>query len=226
MSFLRRFWRQLGATLRRDFVAGLLVFVPVGFTILGILWLVEQLDNLVLPRLFAAAGLESSQPRFVGAAVTLAAILLAGALTRSFIGRGMLRLWERAVDRIPVARSLYGVLKQFMEAVVGQANATKSFDRVVLIEYPRPGLYTYGFVTGEHRKPTPGLPDNLLKVFVSSTPNPTTGYFLLVPAADAVETGLSVEEAFRLIVSAGIADSTPDAKPDPPETYPGDAPDR
>ena len=208
-----RVWRRVLDALRRDFVAGLLVFVPVGFTVLGVLWIIERLDQLVLPNIFRALGLQAAQPRFLGAAVTLAVILLAGALTRSFIGRSVLHLWERVVDRIPIARSLYSVLKQFMEAVVGDGTASQTFDRVILIEYPRPGLYTYAFVTGQVRTPIPGLPEGMLKVFVSSTPNPTTGYFLLVPEEDAVETGLSVEEAFKLIISAGIADSSGQSQP-------------
>jgi uncharacterized membrane protein len=192
-------------TLRRDFVAGLLVFVPVGFTILGVLWILRQLDNLVLPQVFRALGLEGRQPPLVGVIATLALILLFGALTRSFVGRTFIRLWERTVKRIPIARSLYTVLKQFMEAVFGTKGSTGNFRRVVLIEYPRRGIYSYAFVTGRVTSPNDGLPDGLLQVFVPSTPNPTTGYFLLVPEQDATETGLGVEEAFRLIISAGIA---------------------
>jgi uncharacterized membrane protein len=192
-------------TLRRDFVAGLLVFVPVGFTILGVLWILRQLDNLVLPQVFRALGLEGRQPPLVGVIATLALILLFGALTRSFVGRTFIRLWERTVKRIPIARSLYTVLKQFMEAVFGTKGSTGNFRRVVLIEYPRRGIYSYAFVTGRVTSPNDGLPDGLLQVFVPSTPNPTTGYFLLVPEQDTIETGLGVEEAFRLIISAGIA---------------------
>jgi uncharacterized membrane protein len=87
-------------TLRRDFVAGLLVFVPVGFTILGVLWLVRQLDRLVLPQVFAFLGFEGRQPPFVGVVATVAVILLAGALTRSFIGRTALSLWETVVSSL------------------------------------------------------------------------------------------------------------------------------
>jgi uncharacterized membrane protein len=198
-------------TLRRDFVAGLLVFVPVGFTILGVLWILRQLDNLVLPQVFRALGLEGRQPPLVGVIATLALILLFGALTRSFVGRTFIRLWERTVKRIPIARSLYTVLKQFMEAVFGTKGSTGNFRRVVLIEYPRRGIYSYAFVTGR----VTGLPDGLLQVFVPSTPNPTTGYFLLVPEQDATETGLGVEEAFRLIISAGIASGEGKAEPAP-----------
>lgn len=203
---LKRLWNKLIETLRRDFVAGLLVFVPVGSTILGVLWLVDQLDKLVLPRFYRALGMEVEQPRLVGVLATLCVILLAGALTRSFLGRSMLLLWERIVDRIPVARSLYSVLKQFMQAVLGQPEGGASFDRVVVIQYPRQGIYTYAFVTGRSRWVNPGVPDNLVKVFIPSTPNPTTGYFLLLPEEDLIETNLSVEAAFSMIVSGGIAE--------------------
>ena len=200
----RRFWRRLIETVRRDFIAGLLVFVPVGFTILAILWIIDQLDRLVLPRIFGALGMEANQPRVLGALVTLGVILLAGALTRSFIGRAALLLWERIVSRIPVARSLYSVLKQFMETVFGSVGRGPQFNRVVLIEYPRKGIYSYAFVTGRAES-APGGDEPVLKIFVPSTPNPTTGYYLLIPERDAVETGLTVDQAFRMIISAGIA---------------------
>ena len=207
---MRTLWRRVVETLRRDFVAGLLVIVPVGFTILGVLWGIDQLDKLVLPKVFNAVGLKGSQPPFVGVIVTLSLILLAGALTRSFLGRWLIRVWERLIDRIPVARSLYAVLKQFMEAIFG-TTARRGFNRVILLEYPRKGLWCYGFTTGHVEQPIHGLPqEELTKVFIPSTPNPTTGYFLMIPEADVVETGLSVEEAFKLIISAGIATSDGD----------------
>jgi uncharacterized membrane protein len=202
---LRRFWRRLIETIRADFIAGLLVFVPVGFTILGVLWIIDQLDRLVLPPFFRALGMEATQPPIIGALVTLCVILLAGALARSVVGRAALLVWERLVRRIPVARSLYSVLKQFMETVFGSGISGPGFSRVVLIQYPRQGLYSYAFVTGRVDK-SPEDPDRpMLKIFVPSTPNPTTGYFLLVPEVDTIQTGLTVDEAFRLIISAGIA---------------------
>lgn len=201
----RRLWRRLLARIRRDLIAGLLVIVPVGFTILGVLWILRQLDNLVLPQLYSLLGLHAQQPPFLGVAVTLALVLLAGALTRSFVGRTALGMWERLVERIPIARSLYTVLKQFMQAIFGDSTGNGQFRRVVLIEYPRRGIQSYAFVTGSVASPEPGSSQMLLKVFVPSTPNPTTGYFLLVPEADTIDTGLSVEEAFGVIISAGIA---------------------
>jgi uncharacterized membrane protein len=206
------------ATIRRDFIAGLLVFVPVGFTILGVLWIVEQLDKLVLPRVFAAIGLDAGQPPFVGALATLCVILLAGALARSFIGRAVLLVWERVVERIPVARSLYTVLKQFMETVFGTEGSGPNFSRVVLIEYPRKGIWSYAFVTGRDNCSTASDARPKLKIFVPSTPNPTTGYFLLLPEEDAQDTGLTVDEAFRLIISAGIATKEIEARSLRPST--------
>ncbi len=125
-------WLRVGATLRRDFLAGLLIFIPVGFTILSLLWIVERLDQLVLPKVFDFLGFEGQIP-FLGVITTLAAILLAGALTRSFIGRAVLRFWESVVDRIPVARSLYSILKQSTEAFIGAGPGRNIYRRVVLI---------------------------------------------------------------------------------------------
>ena len=198
------FWRRVLETLRRDFVAGLLVIVPVGFTILGVAWGIDQLDKLILPKLFGLFGMESDHYPFLGAVFTLALILLAGFLARSFLGRTFIRVWERIIDRVPIARSIYSVLKQFMEAIFGM-QARTGFNRVVLVEYPRRGLWCYAFTTGDMGVQHPALPTGLVKIFIPSTPNPTTGYFLLVEDSQTLETGLSVEEAFKLIVSAGIA---------------------
>jgi len=200
-------WRRIGETLRRDFVAGLLIIVPVGFTILAIVWGIDQLDKLVLPKLFSFIGMEARQPPLVGVIATLCLILLAGALTRSFLGRALIRVWERAIDRVPIARSLYSVLKQFMEAIFGGA-AREGFNRVVLLEYPRKDIWCYAFTTGGFQGTVPGLQEGLTQVFIPSTPNPTTGYFLLVPEADLLVTDLTIEDAFRIIISAGIASGT------------------
>ena len=147
----KRLRSRLVTILRRNFVAGLLVFVPVGFTLFGVMWILDQLDHLVLPRIFRALGLETGPPRFAGVLVTIGAILFVGLLTRSFLGRWALSAWERVIDRVPIARSLYSVLKQFMQAVVGEGAYGESFQRVIIIEYPRRGLYSYAFVTGRGR---------------------------------------------------------------------------
>jgi uncharacterized membrane protein len=194
----------IGETIRRDFVAGLLVLVPIVATVAATLWIIERIDELILPKVFAFFGMADQQPPFLGILTTFLVILLAGALTRSFIGRGALVLWERAIDRVPVARSLYAMLKQFMHAIFKEGDYG-SFKRVVLVEYPRRGIWSYAFVVGYVQVDMPGVPAGTVKVFLPKTPNPTTGYYVLVSPDEVRESGLSVEEAFRLVVSAGIA---------------------
>jgi uncharacterized membrane protein len=191
-------------TIRRDFVAGLLVLIPIVATIAATLWIIERIDNLVLPKVFAFFGMAGEQPPFLGILTTFLVILLAGALTRSFVGRGAVVLWERLIDRVPVARSLYAMLKQFMHTIFTEGDYG-SFKRVVLVEYPRRGAWSYAFVVGYVQVDMPGIPAGTVKVFVPKTPNPTTGYYVLIPPDEVRESGLSVEEAFRIIVSAGIA---------------------
>jgi uncharacterized membrane protein len=196
--------REISDTLRRNFVAGLLAFVPTVATIVGVLWVLAQLDGLILPKFYRFFGMEAEQPRFVGILVTLGVIFLVGALARSLVGRTLLGMWESLIDRIPVARSLYLVLKQFMEAIFTQSGHP-GFKRVVLVEFPRRGLWTYGFITGRMGlESTAGEPE-LLKVFIPKAPNPTTGFYVLVPRDDVRDSRLSVDEAFRAIISAGIA---------------------
>jgi uncharacterized membrane protein len=195
---------RVGETIRRDFVAGLLVLVPIVATVAATLWIIERIDKLILPKVFASFGMTGQQPPFLGILTTFLVILGAGALTRSFVGRGALVLWERAIDRVPVARSFYAMLKQFMHAIFTEGDYG-SFKRVVLVEYPRRGAWSYAFVVGYVQVDMPGIPAGTVKVFVPKTPNPTTGYYVLVPPDEVRESGLSVEEAFRIIVSAGIA---------------------
>ncbi len=211
MSRLQQLSHAWVERLRRWFVAGLLVFVPVGFTVLALLWIVEQLDSMVLPGVFALFGLQSRPPRVVGALVTLGVVLGLGAATRNVVGRSFVHLWERVVERIPIARSLYSVVKQFMEAALVQSG--RAFSRVVLVEYPRKGVFAYAFVTGRPTEQIPGLPPDLIKVFVPKTPNPTTGFYLLARESELYDSQLSVEQALRLIVSAGITGDEALARP-------------
>jgi uncharacterized membrane protein len=206
----KQVWGTIGETVRRDFVAGLLVLVPIVATVVTTLWIVERIDNLVLPKVFGAIGMAGEQPPFLGIVATFLIIVLAGALTRSFVGRGALVIWERAIERVPVARSFYTMLKQFMHAIF-QEGDYGSFKRVVLVEYPRRGAWSYAFVIGYSQVDMPGIPAGTVKVFIPKTPNPTTGYYVLISPDEVRDSGLSVEEAFRIIVSAGIA-APPDSE--------------
>jgi len=176
---IRRAVSGIRETLRRYFVAGLLAFAPLGVTLWAIFWLVQRLDNLVLPRVLD--------------------LLLPG-----LFGLRLVHALEGLLGRVPVARSIYNAVKQLLEAIFS-SSTKQSFRRVVLIEYPRKGLYAIAFTTGPARGIVQSAtPDVMINCFVPTTPNPTSGFYLLVPEAEIIEVSLTVEEAFKLVMSAGL----------------------
>jgi uncharacterized membrane protein len=206
--FLGRTWHALWEATRRYFVAGLLAFAPLGITIWAIAWIIQRLDNLLLPQVldWFEPGLEPPRtPPFVGALFTFVVILLAGVIVRHFFGHEIVRLGERLLSRVPVARSIYGGVKQLFEAIFQSADARASFNRVVAIEYPRKGLYALAFTTGPARGPVQrAIPQHLINCFVPTTPNPTSGFYLMVPEEEIYDVDLTVEEAFKVVMSAGL----------------------
>lgn len=205
-----RLLSRLREALRRYFLAGLLAFAPIGITLWAIVWIIQRLDNLLLPHLIHLF-LPSLQktpdlPPLVGAVFTLLVILLAGVVVRHLFGSELVRLGERILSRVPVAGSIYAGVKQLFEAVIASSNSRSGFTRVVLIEYPRAGLYGLAFVTGPARGALAEAAGTkrLLNCFVPTTPNPTSGFYLLVPEEDVVDLQISVEDAFKVIMSAGL----------------------
>ncbi|KGG37565.1 Transporter [Prochlorococcus sp. SS52] len=139
----------------------------------------------------------------LGLTVPLLGILLIGLMARNFVGRWLLEFGEGTVSRIPLAGSVYKTLKQLLETFLGD-NASR-FRRVVLVEYPREGLFSVGFVTGLVGPTLQAeLNEPLLSVFIPTAPNPTTGWYTLVPESSVKDLNISVEDAFRTIISAGI----------------------
>ena len=215
-------WRRLVLSvreiLRRYFVAGILAFAPLAITIWAIAWIIQRLDNLLLPRLLSwlVPGVQDP-PRlpFVGALFTLVVILLFGVIARHFFGWEAVRLWERLLSRVPIARSIYGAVKQLVEAIFS-STATQSFRRVVLIEYPRKGIYALAFTTGSARGIVQdATEDEVVNCFVPTTPNPTSGFYLLVPESEIKPLAISVEDAFKLVMSAGLVSPEPRRAPPP-----------
>ncbi len=208
---LRRLWKTTRELTRRYFIAGLLVFAPIGVTVWAIAWIVQRLDNLLLPRVLALVfpGLDPP-PRIplVGAVFTLLVILVIGVIARHFFGNELVRIWERMLSRVPVARSIYAGVKQLFEALF-YSSAHAHFNRVVLVEYPRRGVWAIAFTTGPARGAVQrAVPEHLVNCFVPTTPNPTSGFYLLVPRNELKDVDLSVEDAFKVIMSAGLV--TPD----------------
>ena len=202
----RGVWKGIREALRRYFIAGILAFAPLAITIWAITWIIQRLDNLLLPQVLRLVmpGL-TDPPRlpFVGALFTLFVILLMGVVARHLFGVEFVRAWEGLLSRVPVARNIYAAVKQLFEAIF-QRSETR-FNRVVLIEYPRKGIFAIAFTTGPAQGRVQQLTDSyMINCFLPTTPNPTSGFYLLVPEEEVHDVDLSVEEAFKLVMSAGM----------------------
>jgi uncharacterized membrane protein len=196
--------------LQRYFLAGLLVFLPVVITLWFLGWVIGLMDGLldVLPaRLHPNSYLPFAIPG-LGAVFTIALILFLGFLTKGVATRRFLAAWDRILVQIPIFRGVYTAVQKLVETFLGQSQANR---QVVMIEYPRKGIYTVGFAMGrawgelEKHNEAP-----LVNVFIPTTPNPTSGFYLLVPANDLAPLNISMEEALKLIASGGLI--TPDDK--------------
>jgi uncharacterized membrane protein len=201
--------------IRRWLFAGLMVLVPLGITLFVVDFLIRLVDKsllLVPPALRPEALLGFSVPG-IGIVLILLLVLAVGFLADNFIGARVVRWAESMLGRVPLVRSVYSGSKQLADMVLGEGGT--SFRQVILVEYPRKGLWTIAFITGgplwEAREKTGR---ELATVFVPTTPNPTSGFIILVPREDILTLDMSVEEAMRMIISLGVA--TPDAMPVPP----------
>ncbi|MDQ7842785.1 MAG: DUF502 domain-containing protein [Armatimonadota bacterium] len=190
-------WGPTAPLLRRMLITGLLVTMPLAVTYLLLRWLFATLDGLLQP--LARAFIGATIPG-LGLVVGLVLILFIGAVASNVVGRRLLTLVDRLMLRIPLARPVYSATKQISDALLGDQRST--FRRVVLVEWPRHGAHTVGFVTGEDRAEDGTA---LVSVFIISAPNPTTGFLMLVPESEVVPTNLSVEDGMKLVLSGGIA---------------------
>ena len=211
----RRFFAFIREAIRRYFVAGILFFAPIGVTIWAIVEIIGWLDSLLLPRFIKLVmpGIEDppSIP-FVGILFTFVVIIFLGVIARHLLGGEFQRAWERLLARVPVARSIYAGVKQLAEAIFSSSSQRSRFNQVVLIEYPRRGVYALAFTTGPARGVLQEVTElEMINCFVPTTPNPTSGFYLLIPEGDLIDVDLSVEDAFKLVMSAGLV--TPETIP-------------
>ena len=189
--------------LRNYFLTGLVAAAPVAITIWVAMWFVQSVDSWFAP--FIPNALRELPFSLPGLGLIAALLLLTtlGFLTANFFGRAIIGYGESLVDRLPLIRGIYSTLKQIFETVATQSN--KNFKSVVLFEYPRKDIWAIGFVTTEAKgeiSETKG--NNLLCIFAPTTPTPTSGYLLFVPKDDTVALDMSVEDAAKLIISAGL----------------------
>jgi len=139
----------------------------------------------------------------LGLILVVILVFAVGLLTRNFVGRKIVRLGENIVDRIPLVRVIYAGVKQLLETIFLQK--TEAFKKVALVEYPRRGAYVIGFITGESKGEVQNKTDkNMINIFIPTTPNPTSGFYILIPEDELILLNMSVEDAFKLIISGGI----------------------
>ncbi|RMF10675.1 MAG: DUF502 domain-containing protein [Alphaproteobacteria bacterium] len=211
--------------LRNYFLTGIVVAAPLAITVYLAWAFVRAVDNKITPLIpdkynpetylaFSVPGL--------GLVVVVVFLTLLGALAANLFGRTLIRLGERLLDRMPIIRSIYGTLKQIFETVVSQKS--NSFKEVVLVEYPRRGLWALAFVTSETRGEIDDKTEGaMVNVFLPTTPNPTSGFLLFVPRKDVIELDMTVDDGIKYVISAGLvtpARRPPKAIAPPPEMIP------
>ena len=191
--------------LRRYVVAGLLVWLPVGATILVFTLLLDLADQvlLLLPEAFRPEALLGFRIPGLGAILALLVLIVTGTFVANLVGRRLVNVYESLLGRIPLVRSVYSAVKNFAEIVFSDTGS--SFKKVLLIEYPRKGLYSIAFQTSEEPEEVEyrtGV--SLVTVFLPTTPNPTSGFMLFVPRDHVKELDMPVEEALKMIISLGV----------------------
>ena len=200
--------------LRNYFLTGIIITAPLGITIFIAWKFIGLIDSWVTPLIPSSYNPETYLPfdlPGLGLLFSIIVLTLIGALTASFAGRILVRFGERLVARMPVIRAVYGALKQIFETVLAQSS--KSFREVVLVEYPSRGVWAVAFVTGHTEGEIQNLTeDDLVNVFLPTTPNPTSGFLLFVPRHSLVTLNLTVEEGIKLVISGGIV-TPPDPRP-------------
>ncbi|WP_420555858.1 DUF502 domain-containing protein [Roseovarius sp.] len=212
------------AGLRASFLTGIVVIAPIGLTIWLIWTLVGWVDGVVLPfvpdvyqpeYLINRFILGNDRPdaadwvriniRGVGVIVFLLFTLFVGWVAKGLIGRSLLRYGESLVDRMPVVRSIYSGVKQIAETVFAQSE--RSFEKACLIQYPRKGIWAVGFISTQAKGEVADkaqISEDMLSVFVPTTPNPTSGFLLFFPRSDVIELDMTIEDAAKLVISAGL----------------------
>jgi uncharacterized membrane protein len=191
--------------LKQIFLTGLAVTVPIGLTLYILFFLIDIMDSLlkIIPLRYHPDTLLGIHIPGLGTIVTVILIFICGLITTSYVGNKIVQSGEDLLYRIPFVRSIYQAVKRFSDTMV--MDRRSSFKRVVLVEFPRKGLYTIGFVTGKPNWEIKGKTgENLISVFLPTTPNPTSGYLIILPEDELVDANMSVEEALTYIISVGM----------------------
>jgi len=191
--------------MKKYFITGLLLWIPLVITFMVLAWIVGTLDRILLlvPEVWQPRNLLGFNIPGIGVAVTLLIVFVTGLIGANVLGQRLVRIWEGILARIPVVKSIYYSVKQVSDTLF--SSSSHAFRKALLVQYPRQGVWTIAFLTGK-----PGgdaakhLPGDFVSIYVPTTPNPTSGFFLMLPRADVIELEMSVDEALKYIISMGV----------------------
>ena len=193
------------AALKKYIIAGLLVWLPFAATVVIVKLVIDLLDKTILllpPEWHPVALLGFSIPGF-GIILALSILLLTGMLAANLFGRRFVEIWERLLNKIPLVRSIYSSIKQISNTIFDPSG--KSFRKVVMLQYPRKGVWSIGFLTNDNvGDEMSAVDDRLVAVFIPTTPNPTSGFIIMTRNDEITELDMSVEEGFKFIISMGV----------------------
>lgn len=206
---------RFGGGMKKYFITGLLIWVPLAITAWVLALIVRTMDQtlLLLPEAIRPEHLLGVYIPGIGVIATLLVVFLTGLVTANIIGQRLLRFWEGVLSRIPVVKSVYYSVKQVSDTLFSTSG--EAFRKALLVQYPREGVWTIAFQTGQ-----PGgdvvnyLDGEFVSIYVPTTPNPTSGFFLMLPRKDVIELDMSVDEALKYIISMGVV-APPLRKPVP-----------
>ncbi len=191
--------------MKRYLMAGLLVWVPIGVTFFVIKALIEMMDRslALLPQAYQPDTISGVHLPGFGMIFLFLVIWGTGMITANFIGRHMLQVWERMLDRIPLVRSIHSAVKKVLNSMM--AAGGESFRRVLLVEYPRKGVWSIAFQTNENFvQAEEKIDQDLVMAFVPTTPNPTSGFIVCFPQSEVIELNMSVDDALKTVISLGV----------------------
>ena len=190
--------------LRNYFISGLLFWIPLALSVIVIKFFLELVNNLI-PQKYLPEALFNLDTTIPGSGIILVllVILITGVMVTNILGRKLVALWEKVLNKIPGFRNIYNVLKKVSDTVFN--TSTESFRKAFLIQYPSKGIWVVAFQSGDYRDEAESIiGEEIMNLFVPTTPNPTSGFFVMMAKKDAFELDMSVEEAFKLVISAGV----------------------
>ncbi|MDQ7033155.1 MAG: DUF502 domain-containing protein [Desulfonauticus sp.] len=205
MAFFKNVFQRLKDFLKTNLIAGILFLTPLAATFFFLKFVISWLDQIssIVPLQYRPEHYLPFPIPGLGLIILFVILLFTGIFVRNYLGKKLVQLWEYIISKIPLVNKFYTAIKQMLETIV--KGGTKDFKRVVLVEFPRAGIYSLGYVTGiasgEIQTKTK---KKVLNVYVPTTPNPTSGYYLIVPEEEVIPLEMSVEDSFKLLISGGI----------------------